>query len=230
MNLRTKRIIAGLSVAGAAFLMLFQNCGGSFLSAKSSSSLDLPFGHPGTEPQIASGVAKGSLPMGDIDYVHSVLADVFHSANPDVLSFISAMRYEELGEIQAMMGRPCEVSTDGSYYPCNNSLSNIDVAMGASTSSIREAARIQVCRRYLANDTMLSVAIGNARDGSVGEPDAQAVAKAIRMFYPASDEAQNVLGDLMNLDTKMKSAGETSADRWRMIFLTLCESPGWQVL
>lgn len=230
MNLGTKKIAIGLSVGTAACLVFFQNCGGSFMSAKASSSVNLPFGHPGTELQIASGVAKGTLPLGDIDYVQSVFADVFQSKDPNVRGFIETLRYQEFGEVQAMMGRPCEVSTDASFYPCNNSLANVDIAMGATTSAIREAARIQTCRRYIANDTMLATAIGNARDGSFGPPDSMGVSKAIRMFFPASDEAQEALGELMQLDEKMKAAGETPADRWRMIFLTLCESPAWQVL
>jgi hypothetical protein len=215
---------------GALVLFGFQNCTSSFLSARSSTSVNLPFTHPDTESRIQSGVAKGTLPLGDRDFLHSVFANIFASNDQNVINFLNAVMNQEFGEVQGMLGRPCEVASDGSAIPCNSSFANIDVAMGASTSSIREAARIQSCRRLFANDTMLAVAIGHARGGTVGEPDPLGISTAIRLFYPAQDTVQEIAGDLEQFNEKMIQGGETAANRWRALFLVLCEAPTWQIL
>lgn len=212
-------------------LPMFQNCGRVFtgFSESEEASLALPLEHPSIERETKTAVAKGELRMGDRDFIESVFLDVFSSGDPGAQGFLEAVLYQELAVNQHVLGRSCEPAEDGSSHDCAGAMPNMDLPMDPKTSSIREAVRIQTCRRLLANDTMLGIVIQKTK-GPGPAPDAASIEKAIRLFYPAQDSAQEAARMIMKMDEQIARDGNNDYDRWRAVLLILCESPTWQML
>ena len=212
----------------------FQNCSG-FFSGKSGSddqsTLDLPSGHPAEPDPIIAAVATGSIVLGDRDFLESVFRDVFDSSigTADTRNYLNAVLNQEFGPTQQMLGRSCNPLEEGTTERCGGQLTNVNIAMQASTSAIREAARIQVCRRVLANDSLLNIAVLKVR-GQQSTPNKASVVAAVGLFYPTLEDTQDLGQKLQEMDQVMAQNAETEKNRWRLIFLTLCEAPTWQIL
>jgi hypothetical protein len=214
----------------------FQNCSKFAVtfagaSSKSQSVDSLPFNHPDVTIAAQGAVVTGNIKIGDRDYLESVFTDVFASPKltREEIGYLNAVLNQEFGTTQQLLGRSCDPIETGTADRCYGQLTNADTVMLANSTSIREAARIQVCRRLFANDSLLGVVIGKIQ-ASETTPSAETVTAAIELFYPAQDSALGVLPALLNLDQQMAAASESVSDRWRLIFLTVCESPTWQVL
>lgn len=212
--------------------MFFQNCTGAGFAAKPATvtTVDLPYGHPSID--ITSGpVMSGQIVLGDQLFISSVYRDVFDSpsASAAAKTFLQNVLYTELNKVQQSLGRSCDPLSDGNLRNCQYMISNADTAMNAASSAIREASRIQTCRRLLASNEVLSNVV--AKIGQIQTPPAaDTISAAIGLFYPANPIVQGAQTDLANLDQSMANGKETASDRWRILLLTLCESPTWEVL
>lgn len=211
--------------------LLFQNCTGVGSPPPPFSAYNLAYNHPDPNTSSSGVLAQGHIVMGDQEYLQSVFVDVFSvpDQDPNVTGYIAAVIQQEFLPEQFMLGRPCDPFETGDLSGCNYLVSNIENVMLASSSAIREAARIQVCRRLLANNYVLANAISKVQ-GDQDTPNDMSVIAAIRLFYPASDNALAVQSALLSMDETMAAASENVTDRWRLLFLTLCESPSWQIL
>lgn len=231
MSVNTRRFF--ISMVGVIVLG-FQNCTG-FVSApsgqSSESSLDLPFDHPTTPVSVTGAVATGNILIGDRDFLESVFIDVFDSptASQNVRGYINAVLIQEFGPTQQMLGRSCDPLEQGTLYHCSGQISNVDIAMVPTSSAIREAARVQVCRRLIANDDVLANVLAKIQ-GRQSTPNEASVTAAIQLFYPAQESALQVGDKLLQMDEVMAENVETVKNRWRLILLTLCEAPTWQIL
>lgn len=214
-------------------ITIFQNCAPNmFLAARGDGMTNnLSIDHPDISGPNLAKTAAGHILVGDREYLESVFLDVFSSpqASPDEQNYINAVIYQEFAPEQQMLGRSCDPLQDGTLNRCNYSLTNVDTAMLANSSAIREAAQVQVCRRLLANDGVLAVVLGKIR-GSQSAPTDQSIAGMIELFFPVQDGAQDAKSALLELDRAMAQKPESLTDRWRLLLLTVCESPSWQVL
>lgn len=217
---------------------VFQNCSGSpFAGMRSSPSNSvqaenpLPFEHPATEIQPQGDPVSGQLILGDRLYLQSVFRDVFTppGSAADVVNYVETVLYQEFVPVQGALGRACDVNQDGTLDDCGASVPNLDIKMNAGTSSIREAARLQVCRRLLGNNRILETMVSQVK-GNQATPNATSISALVFLFFPAENVPASLNSKLMELDQEMAEAGESLETRWSILFLTVCESPAWQVL
>ncbi len=205
----------------------FQNCSARHEITK---SINLPLNHPPLES--VDGL-EARPPIGDRDYVESVFKDVFLSSD-SALSEIQAVEYYLNSEFlysAHLWGRPCDPYESGDLSLCGYVYANADLDMAARTSSGREASRLQLCRWMVTNDTLLNRAKAKVADNDP-TPNADSVSKVVKLFYPALEETPlaSAIAALLDLDRAMARANESVVDRWRILFLTVCETPGWVVL
>ena len=228
----------GLIIIGVIVVLGFQNCGTSLMSSFRSfpsSSVQaenpLPFDHPDVDIVPQGSPVQGRLVMGDQVFLESVFRDIFAptGTREDIVGYVNAVLYQEFTSTQNMLGRGCDLNEEGSLIYCYESIANIDTSMGAGTSSIREAARVQVCRRIIANSTVVEPVISAIR-GNQSTPNQNSIEAMIQLFFPAGNAPNLLNSELLGLDAEMASAGETLNNRWSILLLTLCESPAWQVL
>lgn len=227
--------IAAVFVLGATSLF-FQNCSQNF--SVTASSYNLPINHPSIsdttdvlpEPPV---VASSKILIGDQRFLESAFREAFLTPQSpsNETGFLDAVLYQELWREQHLLGRGCDPIEGGDNTSCNPSLGNANLGMNASTSSGREAARLQVCRRVIANDVMLARAVGKVGDWNRG-PDVASIPEIIRLFYPNTDQdiVDATAAKLNELNTEMQMGGESVLNRWKLMFLTVCESSGWEVL
>ncbi len=206
----------------------------SFRSLPSSSvqaENPLPFDHPDTDIVSQGEPVQGRIVMGDRYYLESVFRDVFAPSGTDVniVNYVNTVLIQEFSTTQNMLGRGCDVNEDGSLFYCYDSIANLEIAMGAGTSSIREAARLQVCRRIISNSTVVASVVNEIRSNQ-STPNANSIAKLVELFFPAGNAPESINSELLGLDAEMAAGGETVENRWKILLLSVCESPAWQVL
>ncbi len=208
---------------------LFYNCG-SPKHMVSTSDSSLPQSHPPLASS-ASGLTQNRLLLGDAFYVLSVFRDVFtfENSSEGVRTFVEKVLTEEILTVQGEYGRACSVFHDGSLEKCNGILYNQSLTMKSTSSSLREAARIQTCQRLVSNDTVLMELINRIRKTTT-TPSRQSIEMILKLFFPTQDSTQDFIEPLLKLDQKMAEASEKTIDRWRLITLAICEEPGWQLL
>lgn len=212
---------------------LFQNCGmqGFRVRGGDVMTFDLPSDHPPTPDQPVIAPASGSLVLGDRDFLESYLFDVFAAvpANSGYEGYLQEVMYQEFMGIQQLLGRPCDPLRMGTNRVCGYRTSNMLVAASPASYSMREAARIQVCRRILANDSVVSV-LRSKIGTDTFTPSATTLPAAYALFFPAGELSESVKEAFVQLDEAMVDGNESEISRWRAIFLTLCEVPTWQVI
>lgn len=210
-----KRILLVLLVS---VFSVFTNCSAQH-SMHQSSTLD---GHDAP----AELSVESRVPMGDRLFVESALNDVYgpHPSLDFVLN-------TEIRPAQHLYGRPCNPYESGDSLDCELIVGNASLGMAASSSSGREASRLQTCLWLSASEETLNVALSKVA-GSASEPSALTAMEVVRHFYPAADETlvNEAVAALVTLDQRMVAAGETARDRWRLQLLAVCESVGWEML
>ena len=133
-----------------------------------------------------------------------------------------------MAPVQQLFGRSCNVVEEMSGRKCYYTDNNLNNAFIPSSSSGREASRYQICARVIANDTMLGRLISKL-PARTTTADRESVSQAIEIFYPELSSTGQLVEELLYMDKVAAYNRETVANRWRLIFLALCESPGWQV-
>lgn len=230
---RTKLLNFALIVLGAiSIVSAFQNCGISAFGTPVA-SLDLPLNHPSGDGSVSTATIQSKVVLGDRDYLESVFRDVFLSDQSSI-NDVNTLNYfiaVELSPMTHILGRSCDVSETGDGRRCEYLTSNTQLAMNAATSSAREAARIQLCRRATSHQSLLLQAVNKVR-GTNSTPNDQSILNIVRLFYPFIDDvsASEIQSSLAKIDRDMKQASELPEDRWRILVLTVCESPGWEIL
>ena len=230
----TRQIFWWISVfaTGACLNLAFQNCASGFKN--SEQSMELALTHPEvpespSSPTILS-VTESKIQLGDRDFLQSFYKDAFltDKSTADETNYFNAVFYQEVAPVQHLFGRSCNPEEQGSATDCYFIENNQKNSFYASSSSGREASRFQICSRVLANDTMLGRMMTKLPERT-STPDAGSLDAAISIFYPDMADIGELKSELANLDKAAAYNRETTADRWRMVFLSLCESPGWQV-
>ncbi len=219
---------ASLILSVFLFITLFQNCGQ--FTAINSSSEQLSPNHPPIEVKVSS-VTRDRMLLGDGFFVMSVFRDVFldETSNNDIINFVEYVLREEILSAQTEFGRACSVFNDGAAQNCNYNIFNQSIAMKSSSSSLREAARLQTCQRLVNNDYVLGGLINKVK-GSSEVPNSTSIAKIVQLFFPALESKDEYVQPLLKLEASMAKGSEAVIDRWRIMVLSVCEEPGWQLL
>ncbi len=208
------------------FTVLFQNCG-QFIATSSS---NLPLNHPSVSNK-QSGASTDRLLLGDAFYVMSVFKDVFTDVNSsaEVVTFVEQVLRDEILSAQTEFGRACSLFNDGALQNCNNNASYQAIAMKSFSSSLREAARLQTCQSLVNNDSVLNGLISRVK-GQSENPSKESISLIVQLFFPALESLPTYLEPLLDMNSSMNSRAEATISRWRLIILTVCEEPGWQLL
>lgn len=209
---------------------VFQNCANhNFLNPNKTSTNSLPVNHPNVEA--FSEGSSSNIALIDRKGVETLLAEIFINdgvSESEQTAFSNLFAAEILVQ-QHMFGRPCDAIASGSTLDCGYNLGNMTNGMSQSSSTIREASRIQLCRRLLSREGLLNPLL--ARLGVIDQaPNAENLQRAIQLFYPPWENSTEVIGALANLDSQMARNGETLKNRWTLILSTLCDSPYWEIL
>ena len=229
-------MLGSLAIMAAMIGLLFQNCAQGF--SVNQLTFNLPINHPSIheaseEVQVAPPVATSKLVIGDQLFLESAFREAFLSPDspPNETGFMDYLFAEEFRREQHLLGRGCDPIEFGDGTPCNGILNNASISMSPSTSSGREAARLQICRRVISNDVMMARVIRKVSAGDT-TPNATSIEAIVRLFYPNMDQEvvnQSVLA-LGELDYGMTKGNERILDRWKILLLTVCESSGWEAL
>lgn len=217
--MRRRYLAFGLSWLVVSF---FLNCSAEH---NNYSSVSMPLDHGGPAGELT---VESRVPLGDRLYIESVLREIFYDA--DSAPHFNGTLYDELRTSQHLFGRPCSPYETGDLDDCQHAIANANFAMHATSSSAREATRLQICRWYTAADKTLLAAVRKTGAPENQPPDEAASAAVVRLFYPEIEEsvvAETAVA-LRALDAA--AAGESAIHRWRLQFLAVCESPGWEML
>ena len=220
-------ILFGLMVGS-----FFQNCANHNWSlVKPPPNVVLPMDHPSTPEAESSPTAD--IALIDQKGIQTLLSEVFlnngvsDSGQIEFSNFFSTYISNE----QHMFGRPCDILSTGSLSNCANNFTNLSNGMSQSTSTIRAASMIQVCRSLVSQNEMMDQLILRI----VGQnqntlPNPQSLIIAIQLFYPAWDNLEPIIHALASVDSQLAKNGESMQMRWKVIVSTLCESPYWGLL
>lgn len=207
----------------------FQNCAKHNFVESSVNLSSLSQSHPDLEPVLEKTTSE--ILLIDRVGVNSLLSDVFLtnvSSASDIAAFQNLFSAEVLLQ-QHMYGHPCDIVANGSTLDCGYNFANLTIGMSQSSSTIREASRVQMCRRLVAQDGLLNTLVARIRGKDV-TPTSESLQTAIQLFYPAWEDNGEIVSALQSLDYKMAVSSESIKDRWRVIILTICESPYWEIL
>ena len=227
--------IFGTVLGLVSFGAIYQNCGNGFMYGQRS--VELPSTHPSIESaedtQSTAVQTKTKLLIGDQRYLSSAFREAFLTPESDAneKGFLEAVLVQEFHSEQHLLGRGCDPIEHGDGGVCAGIINNASIAMSPSTSSGREAARLQVCRRVIANDTMMRRLVAKISPKDI-TPTAETLEEVVRLFYPNTDQevVDASVNQLIALDYEMAKGSERILDRWKLLVLTVCESSGWEML
>lgn len=207
----------------------FQNCANHSFVENSVNLSSLSQDHPDPQPVLEKSTSE--LLLIDRVGVHSLLSEVFLTNvlnATDIAAFHGLFNAEVLLQ-QHMYGHPCDIIASGSTLDCGYNYANLTIGMSQSSSTIREASRVQMCRRLVAQDGLMNTLVARIKGEDV-TPTSESLQRAIQLFYPSWEDNGEIIIELQSLDYKMAMNSESTKDRWRMIILTICESPYWEIL
>ncbi len=211
-------------------LSSFNNCAGQSGSVTGRTG-PLPIDHP---PEERVFKIQQDLLLGNQTYIASVMREVFSSSNlsSEGRRRLETILLDKVTANRANFGGACDLMDPGTTSDfnaaCGNSKDNAGLPFHTSSTTAREAWRIQVCGLLTSDDEILNSAVAKVKNSSA--PDFDAIANIVDLFYPAETELDAVTSGLNRLEAAMRSRGETAQNRWRLLFYAVCETPYWQIL
>ena len=115
---------------------------------------------------------------------------------------------------------------------CTDSPSS-QAAILPSSSTSRLAWNTRTCDRILASDAAVRYAATQAglpASAALDVPNEAQIRASYDLFYPGIEIPSAALRDLQTVTTTAAGLGAGAGEGWRFLLLTLCLSPGWQVL
>lgn len=171
------------------------------------------------------GVARTALnrvKLGDKFYVASVLNQIF---GPEAAGIVEPLVRNNV----TAFGGPCDqfgrMGVGGNH--CAGRSSASQASMIPTSMATREGFRMRACEAITQKDGAIIHAIalvsGAAPDK---EPSSTDVAAAYELFFPGITASKSVRKALI----EVVAEGGAPLESWRLLYLTLCLSPDWQIL
>ncbi len=209
---------------------VFQNCSAPEHAQSDVVSVDLPSNHPAGDDQgVTANYGGTRTPLMDTEQITDSMKMAFNpNADANLNTYIEAVSNLELRPMMHLVGGSCEPARRGNLEECAGSISHLADLLVSSTSSTREAARIQVCLRLTSNAGLVGVVVNQVKGASPG-PEDESIRLLAAQFYPEG-LSEPVVQKLIWADRELASRNATLLDRWRFLTQLLCESPNWEVL
>jgi hypothetical protein len=164
--------------------------------------------------------AQNRVKLGDRFYVASVLSQVF---GPESDATVNAL----IRNNPVAFGGPCDQFGREGGNGCAGRLSSSQVTILPGSMATREGLRMRACEAIVQKDAALVFALTQITKASPDKaPDDATIEGAYELFFPgaeAPDEVVAALGDVAG-------QGDKALESWRLVLLTLCLSPDWQLL
>jgi hypothetical protein len=226
--------VVGVVVGGFVLTQAYQNCAplqteGFVVMASESphSEADGTSNHPVAEQEKELPSRKQLVVPRT--YVASLFREVFTSTKYP-LTNLETLIDKWIMYKGAQYGGACNYYTSYSSRDCSGSGANVNNASYTEDNTVRESFRIQMCENVLGQNASVSGAlekVGLTVDSVVNTTNVSAV---YSLFYRSAPAEALVVSSLIDMNKSLAEKNETALNKWRALLLTVCESPGWQLL
>ena len=173
------------------------------------------------------------IPIASKNITQDLLGQVFGvgTAQSVILQSVVATQYTGLG------GTPCDPYVPGQCPGSDpNNVGTADAGtsllpMNTAPTAIRMAYLQRACDRLSATDAAVSFAISQVTDESpLSYPEDDDLKEMFDLFYTGQIPSADVISGLAGVVSAAQSQNYPALEAWRFVILTLCVSPGWQIL
>ncbi len=217
-----KKII--ITVIGiCASSIFFQNCSEKALYLMSDKTSVLEISSQSEEGLLSS---KKSLLVQNKTYLAALFRDIFARNANDVDLETLINRWINFRPVQ--FGGACNIYDSYSQADCGGDVTNTNLNLHIDAGTLREVYRLKLCTQVLNNDVFINSALDKI--GKTGTaPDDQSPGLVYSFFYRDQDAPADVIKALIELDKALVLKPEPPIERWRAMFLIVCETTGWQM-
>jgi hypothetical protein len=204
-------------------LTVYQNCGQGFSPVHLNSH--------GTGLDVREKPQKKVL-VGNRFLISSVFVDLF-LPNGSHLNNCNAIGDPELkdscNDIRDRVFRASDIyggnctPTDGKEHGCYENTTETNQVVEINVA--REGGRVTTCRSILERNSPLFEFLGKAGLDQSSQLNLENLEKAYELFYQGYTLDAQAIADLQWVADTQKD----NIEKWRMVVLTLCESPGWAI-
>jgi hypothetical protein len=128
-------------------------------------------------------------------------------------------------------GGPCDHYGEVGKNNCGIFRSQSQLSLTPFSLTAREAWRMKACETITVQDAAITYAVTTALGFTTDTlPEAAHIRAAYNLFYSGRKIPAEVSTAFQVMMQKLKEDPYTKMDAWRTMLLTLCLSPGWQVL
>lgn len=223
-----------LLLISSVVLLPYTNCA-QIGAWQAATTMDLPLEHPELPAQQLYATEKRPL-FAEKEYVADLIRDVFVLDNLQNESAIESILDTWVNTKGNYFGAGCNIYDTYSNRACGTvalnqagSAQTTKQSEQLSATVVRESFKIAVCERVLGDDVGLQAALEKI-PGSEEDINSNTVRAAYDLFYRGLPSSQQTIAQLLLTNEELIQANIPAHERWRMLLLLICESPGWQVL
>ena len=222
-NLVNKKYIATL-IGIFVSIIIFQNCSEKalYLMSDKPSSLEIS-----SQSEVVSSLpSKQSLLVHNKTYIAGLFRDIFARNANDI--DLETLINRWINFRPAQFGGACNIYNTYSQADCGGDVTNANLTLHIDAGTLREVYRLKLCTQVLNTDAFIDAALDKI--GKAGTaPDGQSPALVYSLFYRDQEPAAAVITALTELDKALVLNTESAVNRWRALFLIVCETTGWQL-
>jgi hypothetical protein len=199
---------------------------------KDTSKSKLDFRAPSSIVENAAMMDYNSeIQMAGRSYIESVLLQVFDAEGTTAATYIQSDIYQKIefgGACDQYATSDTGLPNSATFeYVRERCVNGIGVVQPSNNNPMRYSLTTKVCEKLVLEPARLnSVRNKIFADQKWGEPTNEKVLKAWRLFHQVTDADSDVLSALKDI----KKVTPNNDEAWKIIVLTLCMSPEWQVL
>lgn len=219
---------AGLLFGLFALSQAYTNCSKSDVNMNEGTSMTLSPDHPAAQSVTA---AQYVAPLGHKKFISSLITENFSNSSSETgyMNALNANVQYWSDNQGAQLGLACNPYESATGQDCNGNISNSNLPLFRSSTTIREAIRIHLCDEILGYDQAVTASLANA-SVTTSTPDEESIRALTGLFYRADLPSQEFISTFVEMDQHLATEGLGDTDRWRIILVELCESTEWQRL
>jgi hypothetical protein len=172
-----------------------------------------------------------AVQLGHKHYVSAMLREVFAGpqSSAGYLGALDAHIRYWIDNKGSQFGAACNQYDSNGVGFCDNAVSNVNGPLRLDDNLVRESFRIRACEEILHNDEAVAAALSKIQRTSE-TPELESLEQAAGLFYRGEPPPSGFVETLLELDRDLAKAKESVGERWRMMFIMICESPDWQMI